>query len=64
MITEIIIHDEANEVIKELFDSRKNRYQNNSESVNGMFVLSLSSIRCIYCLINVIKQIRIVVDHL
>ena len=26
---EIMINDEANEVIKELFDSFKNRYQNN-----------------------------------
>ena len=28
---EIMINDEANEVIKELFDSLKNRYQNNLE---------------------------------
>ena len=32
---EIIINDEANEVIKELFDSLKNRYQNNLESMKG-----------------------------
>ena len=30
---EIMINDEADEVIKELFDSLKNRYQNNSESL-------------------------------
>ena len=30
---EIMINDEADEVIKELFDSLKNRYQNNSESM-------------------------------
>ena len=29
----IMINDEANEVIKELFDSFKNRYQNNLESM-------------------------------
>ena len=29
--TEIMINDEADEVIKELFDSLKNRYQNNLE---------------------------------
>ena len=32
---EIMINDEANEVIKELFDSLKNRYQNNLESMKG-----------------------------
>ena len=30
-----MINDEANEVIKELFDSLKNRYQNNLESMKG-----------------------------
>ena len=32
---EIMINDEANEVMKELFDSLKNRYQNNLESMKG-----------------------------
>ena len=32
---EILINDEADEVIKELFDSLKNRYQNNLESMKG-----------------------------
>ena len=32
---EIMINDEADEVIKELFDSLNNRYQNNLESMNG-----------------------------
>ena len=31
----IMINDEADEVIKELFDSLKNRYQNNLESMKG-----------------------------
>ena len=30
---EIMINDEAYEVIKEIFDSLKNRYQNNLESM-------------------------------
>ena len=30
-----MIYDEANEIIKKLFDSLKNRYQNNSESMKG-----------------------------
>ena len=34
-IIEIMINDGADEVIKELFDSLKNRYQNNLESVKG-----------------------------
>ena len=39
-ITEIMINDEADGVIKELFDSLKNRYQNDSESKKGRkFVL-------------------------
>ena len=32
---EIMIVDEGNEVIKELLDSLKNRYQNNLESMKG-----------------------------
>ena len=32
---EIMINDEAYEVIKEFFDSLKNRYQNNLESKKG-----------------------------
>ena len=32
---EIKINDEADRVIKELFDSVKNRYQNNLESMKG-----------------------------
>ena len=32
---EILINDEVDEVIKELFDSLKNRYQNNLESMKG-----------------------------
>ena len=49
---EIMINDEADEVIKELFDSLKNRYQNNLES---MKVTNLSLLRFIYCIINSIK---------
>ena len=33
--TEIMINDEAGEVIKEHFDSFKSRYQNNLESLKG-----------------------------
>ena len=32
---EIMISDEGDEVIKELFDSLKNRYQSNLESMKG-----------------------------
>ena len=32
---EIMFNDEADEVIKELFDSLKNGYQNNLESTKG-----------------------------
>ena len=32
---EIMINDEANEVIKKLFDSLKNRYQNNLQPMKG-----------------------------
>ena len=31
--TKIMMNDEADEVIKQLFDSHKNRYQNNLESM-------------------------------
>ena len=33
---EIMINDEADEVIKQLFDSLKNRYQNNLELMKGI----------------------------
>ena len=37
---EILMNDKADKVIKELFDSLKNRYQNNLESIKGSeFVL-------------------------
>ena len=32
---EVMISDEADEVIKKLFDSLKNRFQNNLESMKG-----------------------------
>ena len=44
---DIMINDEADEVIKDLLDSLKNRYQNN--------IVSLSSNMFIYFVINVIK---------
>ena len=47
-----MIHDEADEVIKELLNSLRNRYQNNLELMKGS---ALSSIMLIYCNINVIK---------
>ena len=30
-----MMNDKANEIIEELFDSLKNRYHNNSESIKG-----------------------------
>ena len=49
---EMMINDEVDEVIKELFDSLKNRYQNNLESMkSSQFV----SIMYIYCIMNIIK---------
>ena len=48
------MNDEADEVIKDLFDSIKNRCQNNLESMKGK-VVSFSLIMFIYCIINVIK---------
>ena len=55
---EIMINDEANEVIEKLFESLKsfeslkNRYQNNLESTTGSeFVVDY----VISCIINIIK---------
>ena len=45
----IMINEKPDEVIKELFDSLKNRYQNNLESIKG------SEVVFNYCIINVIK---------
>ena len=49
---ETTVNDEAHEVIKNIFKSLKNRYQNNLEFLKGSeFVL----IMFFYCIINVIK---------
>ena len=49
---EIMINDEADGVIKELFDSLKNRHQNNLESLEvSAFVFDYG----IYYIINVIN---------
>ena len=47
-----MINNEADEVIKKLFDSLKFRYQNNLESMKGS---SLSLIMFSYCVTNTIK---------
>ena len=49
---EIMINDEADEVINKSFDLFRNRYQN---SLKSMEVVSLSSIIYIYSIMNVIK---------
>ena len=49
-----MINDEADEVIEKLFESLKNRYQKNLQSMRDS-EFSLSSIMFIYCIINVIK---------
>ena len=47
---EIMISDEADKVIKKLFDLLKNRYQNNLESIRGSnFVLDYVSLLCYKC---------------
>ena len=55
---EIMISVEGDKVIKKQFNSLKNRYQNNLE------VMSWSSIMFSYCIINVMKQLSIMVDHI
>ena len=51
---EMMVNDEVDEVIKEFFDSLKNKFQNNLESmkVSGSKFVRLCSF---YCVINVIK---------
>ena len=43
---EVVINDEANEVIKGLFDSLKNRYQSNLESIKGSDYVHLLYYKC------------------
>ena len=57
---EIMINDEADEVIKELFHSLKNRYRNYLEKMTGSELFFM----LIYCIINVIELIWIVVNHI
>ena len=51
-LLEIMLNNEADEVVKKLFDSLKNRYQNSLESVKGS---EFDFEYVIYCVINVIK---------
>ena len=49
---DVMINDEADEVIKKLFDSLKNRYQNKLESIKGSeFVFD----HLHFCILNIIK---------
>ena len=45
---EIMINDEADEVIRELFDSLQNRYQNNFDSVKGSYFV-FDYVNLLYC---------------
>ena len=45
---EIMINDEADEVIKKIFESLKNSYQNNLESVRGSKFF-LNYVHLLYC---------------
>ena len=57
---EIMINDLTDKVIHGMYDSPKNRYQNNLKSMKGgEFVFEYNN----YFIINVIKEIPISVDH-
>ena len=56
---EIIINDESDEAIKGLFDSPKNRYQNNLKSMKG----SEFFFDYVHLLYYKYHKIQIVVDH-
>ena len=53
-----MFNNEAHDVIKELFDLLKNRYQNNLKGneliLNRWKVMILSSVMFIYCILNVL----------
>ena len=51
---EIMMNDKADAVIKELFDSLENRYQNSLESMKGG-EFEFDYCMFIYCIINAIK---------
>ena len=57
-----MITDEADEVIEELSKSLLNRYQNYLKDWCKRLILL--SIMFIYCIIDVIKQMRIMVVHI
>ena len=59
---EININDKEGEVIGKLFQSLLNRYQNNLDT--SMRGTDFFLIVFICCIINVIKEIKIVVDHI
>ena len=50
-----MINDEADEVIKELFDSLKNRYQDILESMKSSNLVILAYLMLIYCITTVMK---------
>ena len=47
-----MINDEVDEVIKELFDSVKNRYQNNLEPMKDFFVFDYVQLLYYKCQLN------------
>ena len=57
-----MITDEADEVIEEVSKSLLNRYQNYLKDWCKRLILL--SIMFIYCIIDVIKQMRIMVAHI
>ena len=60
---EIMINDAADEVIEELFDSLKNRYQNNLESMKGSeFVFDYVHLLYYKCIINVLLYYNCIVN--
>ena len=57
---EIMIDNEADEAMKELFDSLKHRYQNDLKSMKGSELLFDYVINITYYFINVINIINII----
>ena len=57
---EIMIDNEADEAMKELFDSLKRRYQNDLKSMKGSELLFDYFINITYYFINVINIINII----
>ena len=61
---EIMMENETDKIIEDLFDSFLQRHNKKITKINGWKEVNLFLIVLIHCNINFIKQVKIEVDHI